>query len=247
MKILLQIVIALYSVVMVASSFAQSNPSITDQFIEHQVLGLANTAQHEKFLSPFPKDGGIRFGTRTSLSSHPNIGGTTTGTDPAHDFGYLGALGGAHTGIDDFTTETPPHLRVEFIVQFLENVSINNGGAIQNMRINWSAHSDVATDEPYFEPDSWVPPPGNFLIFNNPPIYIGLVSDGCGKVPVFPITFYSEVYNGGGTLGEFSATDNSTIQPNGYWNFSYTFRVSDDNGGESDIRVKGMVRALCVW
>ena len=157
----------------------------------------------------------------------------------------LGASAGIDMDIDTFTTESPPHLRVDFLVQTLENLAVNNGGAIQDMRINWSAHSPIATDEPKFKPDSWIPPPGNSLQFNDPPIYIGLVTNGCGNVATFPITFYSEVYNGGNIFGSFNATDNNTIQPNGYWNFSYTIRVSDNNGNQSDIRIKGIVRALC--
>lgn len=46
-------------------------------------------------------------------------------------------------------------------------------------------------------------------------------------------------------IGTFSATDNTTIQPNGYWNFSYKMRVTDANGGVSDIKAKGIVSALC--
>lgn len=157
----------------------------------------------------------------------------------------LGASAGIDMDIGTFEIESPPHLRVDFLVQTLENLAVSNGGAIQDMRINWSAHSTVATDEPEFKPDSWIPPPGNSLQFNDPPIYIGLVTNGCGNVVTFPITFYSEVYKGGDILGSFSATDNKTIQPNGYWNFSYTIRVSDNNGNQSDVRVKGIVRALC--
>ncbi|MDH3280191.1 MAG: hypothetical protein OEQ18_03565 [Gammaproteobacteria bacterium] len=144
------------------------------------------------------------------------------------------------------TTESPPHLQVAFNLGTLENVSVANGGASQNMRIDWWAHSSVATWESDWHPSSYIPNPGSVIHFDAP-FYVGEVANGCGNVAVFPIEFSSEVSVGMETLGDFSATDNSTIQPNGYWNFTYAIRVSDNAGGTSDIRVKGIVSALCVW
>lgn len=166
---------------------------------------------------------------------------------PPQKFIQSGISTGVNTKIESPSIEIPPHLRVEFIIQTLDNMSVGKTGAKNNMRINWSVHSPTASNEPDFKPNSWVPDPGSALQFNDQPIYIGHVANGCGDVPVYPITFYSEIYSGEEVLGSFSASDNNTIQPNGYWNFTYTVRVYDDKNNMSDIIVKGIIKAFCEW
>lgn len=166
---------------------------------------------------------------------------------PAQGFISPGVYGGMSMDMQSFNTTSPPDLQVEFIVQTLDNMIVKQAGVNRYMRINWSIHSPEASKEPSFNPDSWVPSPGNSLHFNDAPIYIGTVANGCGNVQVYPINFYSEVYSGTEILGNFSAHDTSHIRPNGYWNFSYTIRVSDIKGNLSDIIVKGIIRALCEW
>lgn len=166
---------------------------------------------------------------------------------PSQGFISPGVYGGMSMDMESFNATSPPDLHVEFIVQTLDNMIVKQAGVSRYMRINWSVHSAEASFEPSFNPDSWVPSPGNSLHFNDAPIYIGVVLDGCGKVPVYPINFYSEVYSGTDIIGNFSASDTSHIRPNGYWNFSYTIRVNDIKGNLSDIIVKGIVRATCEW
>lgn len=144
---------------------------------------------------------------------------------------------------------------MDFILQSLENVIVDNGGAnhvdplplpANITYVFWDWNAPIATDEYY---DVLValpmPSPGEESFTYGMHIYGGLVLDGCGNTPFFPITLDSWVQEDGVEIGTFSATDNTTIQPNGYWNFSYKMRVTDANGGVSDIKAKGIVSALC--
>ena len=80
-------------------------------------------------------------------------------------------------------------------------------------------------------------------------IYNGLVLDGCGTTPVFPVDFHSEVNDREDffepvLLGEFDATDNTTLQPTGFWTFFYKIRVTLGND-VSDFKFSGTVSATC--
>ena len=46
-------------------------------------------------------------------------------------------------------------------------------------------------------------------------------------------------------IGEFSTVDETTLQPNGFWTFSYTIRATGTNGGVSDFKFKGVVSVTC--
>ncbi len=173
----------------------------------------------------------------------------------------LSTTGGTNRGINGIITSEPqPNLQVKFLVEYMENVIISDGGADNSdnpLRINvlWQAHSTVATLEKRC-PDGVcspvgvpIPPAGELWSDFQYTIYDGLVLNGCGSTAIYPIEFESWVYEGSFNenqiVGEFSRTDNTTIQPNGYWNFSYTIRVADANSGVSDIKIKGRVQALC--
>jgi hypothetical protein len=149
--------------------------------------------------------------------------------------------------IDDIATELPPHLRVTFALTEMSHDVVSGGGVQGTATVLWDAHSTAATKDCCADPViQGAPDPG-------PPysypwglvIYDGLVYEGCGNTPVFPISFDSWIEEGVAVLGEFSATDTSTIQPNGFWTFAYTIRATDSHGGVSDYTFRGTVSATC--
>jgi hypothetical protein len=149
--------------------------------------------------------------------------------------------------IDDFTTELPPHLRVSFVLTEMSHDVVSGGGVQGAVFVRWENRSTAATKELYSYSAYEAPNPGSPLSLDFP-IYDGFVHDGCGNTPVFPISFHSwvlEDYVKHAVLGEFSATDNSTIQPNGFWTFAYTIRATDSHGGVSDYTFRGTVSATC--
>jgi hypothetical protein len=76
-----------------------------------------------------------------------------------------------------------------------------------------------------------------------------LVQDGCGNTPIFPVTFHSSVKdldeNPPIVLGEFSAVDNTSLQPPGFWTFFYVIRATAEDGGVSDFKFYGTVSVSC--
>jgi hypothetical protein len=156
--------------------------------------------------------------------------------------------------IDDIATELPPHLRVTFALTELFHDVVSGDGVQVKAFVKWDPHSTAATEEdlgPGHIPPSYVPGPEqlkNYAFYGVLVMYDGLVLEGCGNTPVFPISFHSwieEESEEGAVIGEFSATDNSTIQPNGFWTFAYTIRATDSHGGVSDYKFRGTVSALC--
>jgi hypothetical protein len=153
-----------------------------------------------------------------------------------------------YSPIGDITTEPPPNLRVSFVLQQMENEVISGDGVDTFTWAFWETSSPIATEEeggPYA-----LPAPGPDEIWDIPhanQIYDAIVEDGCGSTPVFPVQFDSwiEENDDDVLIGEFSATDNSTLQPNGFWNFAYTIRATGTNDGVSDFHFKGVVTVTC--
>lgn len=183
----------------------------------------------------------------------------------------LGALvvvgGGMHGGSADaqaippgpggLGSETPDHLVVQFHITSVDNVATGGDGVytvndlVPLLNFELSGDPGIVTSEhsPYALP---VPAPGETLglLAGHPVLmYEGLVEEGCGHIPVYPVYLDSAVYVLGmvpaAELGHYTTSDEETIEPNGYWNFAYTVAISDGMGNTSDIEVKGTVSARC--
>jgi hypothetical protein len=156
-----------------------------------------------------------------------------------------------YSPIGDITTEPPPNLRITFVLQQMENEVISGDGVDIFRWAFWETSSPIATEEasgPYGLP---APGPDEIwdVTFHNQ-IYDAIVEEGCGSTPVFPVQFDSWIEEGmdledSVVIGEFNATDNSTLQPNGFWNFAYTIRATGTNDGVSDFHFKGVVTVTC--
>jgi hypothetical protein len=149
--------------------------------------------------------------------------------------------------IDDFTTVLPPHLRVSFVLTEMSHEAVSGGGVQVTAFTEWFVDSNASTEE-YSGSLVYLPPPDSVQPESRL-IYDALVIDGCGNTPVFPISFDNWIVEEKAVenpvIGEFSATDNSTIQPNGFWTFSYTIHATDSFGGVSDYTFRGTVSATC--
>ena len=154
--------------------------------------------------------------------------------------------------IDDIVTTLPANLLVIFVLQQMENEIVAGGGVTEQCWATWETHGPEATVEnggPFALP---VPMPGQvWPISHANGIYQGLINDGCGATPTFPVEFHStvgeqdNVFDKFVQIGEFHAVDNSTIQPNGFWTFAYTIRAEGTNGGVSDFKFSGIVSVTC--
>ena len=168
------------------------------------------------------------------------------------DFGGPRPSSSGASAIDDESTPLPANLRVIFVLQYMENEIVSGDGVTAQCFARWETHGSAATDEsggPFSLP---APLPGEgWVVDHANGIYHGLVIDGCGATPTFPVDFHSEVGEQADILdtfdqiGEFSAVDNSTIQPNGFWTFAYTIRATGSNGGVSDFKFRGIVSVTC--
>jgi hypothetical protein len=178
--------------------------------------------------------------------------------DTAGPGAVVGSFGGPRpgsgpSGPDDESTPLPAHLLVIFALQKMENVAVSGGGVAATCFATWETHSSEATDEsggPFSLP---VPLPGDVWWVPNHAagIYQGVVINGCGHIPVFPVTFDSTVGEQEDILSPFNLlatyhkVDNSTIHPNGFWTFAYTIRATGTNGGVSDFKFSGIVSVTC--
>jgi hypothetical protein len=149
-------------------------------------------------------------------------------------------LQGGLSPIDDFEATLPANVRVTFVLQQMENEVVAGNGVGNTCWARWETHSSVATEEREGGGPFSLPAPGPGEIWSVPhanDIYDAIVQDGCGNTPVIPIEFQSSVGEMETLLdpyvqiGEFSAVDASTLQPNGFWTFSYTIRATGSNGG----------------
>jgi hypothetical protein len=160
---------------------------------------------------------------------------------------------GGIPSIDDEATPLPPHLRVMFIVQQMENEVVSGGGVGTPCWARWETHSAAATAELF---EDWVslpaPPPGEvWPVSHANMFYDALVQGGCGNTPLFPVEFHSSVGEAENILdnyvsiGQFDAVDDTTLQPNGFWTFAYTIRATGTQGGVSDFKFRGIVSITC--
>lgn len=150
--------------------------------------------------------------------------------------------------------DVPAHLCVTFILQQMENEVVSGGGVETPCWARWETHSAVATEEFGEGGPFSLPAPGPGEIWPVPHangIYDALVEDGCGNTPVFPVEFHSSVGEMEDILapyvliGQFDAVDDTTLQPNGFWTFSYTIRATGTQGGVSDFEFRGIVSITC--
>lgn len=155
--------------------------------------------------------------------------------------------------IDDKAIELPPHVRVTLLLTELSHTVVSGGGVDVPTWASWESHSPEATQERYDEPVSLpMPAAGETwpLDYHSFVFYDGLVEDGCGNTPEFPISLDSwieeqEHFGAPFVLIGQTSISSSTIQPNGVWVFSYTIRAVGSNGGVSDYTLSGKVTATC--
>jgi hypothetical protein len=168
--------------------------------------------------------------------------------------GNVGRTKGGQSQIDDLVAKLPPHLRVNFILQQMENEVVSGNGVNVPSWATWETHSPDATLErlgggPFTLP---VPGPGEVWPLDHANlIYDALVHNGCGATPVFRVELQStvgempDIFEPSVLIGEFLGVDNTTLQPNGFWTFSYTIRATGTNGGVSDFKFRGIVSVTC--
>lgn len=168
----------------------------------------------------------------------------------------LAKIGAAQAIPPVIGTELPEHLVVQFHVTSIENVATAGAGvaliegSVPLINFELTGDPAVVTSEhsPYSLP---LPAPSTELglLVGHPALmYEGLVEEGCGHTPNFPVSLHSAVYVLSDAVveyGQFSASDDDTIAPTGYWSFSYHVAISDGVGNASDIQVRGTVSALC--
>jgi hypothetical protein len=168
--------------------------------------------------------------------------------------GNFGGPKGGQSHIDDLVAKLPVHLRVTFILQRMENEIVSGNGVTIPSWATWETHSPDATVERLGGGPFSVPVPGPGEVWpldhaNN--LYDALVHNGCGATPVFRVEFHSTVgeqpdlFEPFVLIGEFLGVDNTTLQPNGFWTFSYTIRATGTNGGTSDFKFRGIVSVTC--
>lgn len=156
---------------------------------------------------------------------------------------------------DKFTSELPKNLRVMFVVETIEHEIVSGDGVLPanppySLWKHWEMYSSAATYERYNDAVG-LPAPGPGQTWPIPHynlVYDGLVIDGCGNTPVFPIELTATIVdhsNSNSILGGFITLDNSTLIPNGYWEFSYSVPTMDSFGSESVFHVDGWVSVLC--
>ena len=76
-------------------------------------------------------------------------------------------------------------------------------------------------------------------------IYDALVLNACENFPLFPVEHDALIEDSGDEIGAFHGSDNSTLDPTGYYNFSYTARATGVNGKVSDFHFSGKVNVTC--
>lgn len=189
-----------------------------------------------------------------------SIGRTIRCPDSTVDNGtVVGSFGGpaprgGDSALNDLTATLPANLRVTFVLQQMQNEVVSGNGVDVPCWATWETHSPVATLERSNGGPFSLPAPGPGEIWPIPHangIYDALVRDGCGNTPVFPVEFHStvgemeDILSPFVQIGEFSETDETTLQPNGFWTFSYTIRATGSNGGVSDFKFRGVVSVTC--
>jgi hypothetical protein len=153
---------------------------------------------------------------------------------------------------EDVVTELPAHLRVIFILQQMEHQVVSDGGVAADCWAEWETSSRIATEQnggPF-----QLPAPGRGEVWPVPHangIYQAIVAAGCGNTPVFPVEFGCRVKEWDGWLGDqvyignFSAIDDVTLVPNGFWTFACSIRATGSAGGVSDFKFRGIVSVTC--
>ncbi len=189
-------------------------------------------------------------GTHQSLAAEYQVTSTKERIEPSFiDEGQ--SYHGGTPSIDKFHAELPRNLRVTFTLNNIAHEVVSGDGVADGTWISWFATSPDATVERItYTIHHPLPDAGNsFPMDTLNIVYDGIVTDGCGNTPTFEIDFESWVRENFTTdstvLGAFSEVDEDTIQPNGFWNFSYSIRISEGSGNVSDIRVSGVVNATC--
>ncbi len=179
--------------------------------------------------------------------------------DTVENSTVIGRFGGSSpqgpaASISGLVAELPASLRVTFVLQQMENEVVSGNGVDVPCWARWETHSPIATEEREEGGPFSLPAPGPGEIWPVPyhnGIYDALVQEGCGSTPVFPVEFQSSVGEMEDILspfvliGQFNAVDNTTLQPNGFWNFSYTIRATGTSGGVSDFKFRGTVSVTC--
>jgi hypothetical protein len=166
-----------------------------------------------------------------------------------------GIVVGGVDSINDFKAPGLDNLYVGLHIQSVENEVVAGAGVTDECWAVWESHSTAASVEkggPVWWP---LPPPGQMFNSFGPhsTIYAGLIDNGCGNTPSFPIEHLCRVGEwqiGQGSdsfveIGAFHGVDSSTIQPTGYWTFAYTVRAKGTNGSVSDFKFRGNVPAIC--
>ena len=160
--------------------------------------------------------------------------------------------GGGVSASTDLGINPPAHLRISCILQEIENVVVDAPGigfegenVVFDIRfsspVTTSSNSGYIVDVP--SPGSSMTYAGTELVFD------GIIADGCGNTDVVPLSVDAEIFAfDGETTGfaPYDATDNTTLQPNGFWSFNFVIRAGTiDSEGVSDFLIRGLVSIVC--
>ena len=236
-------------------------------------MAMAKKTQDQPYKADQKKSSGFLFPLRLPIArsdANPlvlrlckSIAPSVRCPEPTAENGIVvGSFGGPApqrglSPVDDFVAVLPANLRVSFVLQQMENEVVAGNGVDIPCWARWETHSSAI---PFPTPESErggpyslpAPGPGEIWpITHANGLYDALVKDGCGNTPVFPVSFQSsvgemeDVLSSYMQIGEFGAVDDTTLQPNGFWTFSYTIRATGTNGGVSDFKFSGVVSVTC--
>lgn len=167
-----------------------------------------------------------------------------------------GGVSGNHHGGPDEISAGLSHLRLNIILEEMQNIPVSGGGidtlgVFQEHWATWKI-SSAAADQSIpgiMEQGFGLPAPGpgeTWSVPNANGLYQGIIDNGClGTPATFDISLNSTVYRPSNSdhMGEVNLTDE--VVGWGDYVFSYTIRAEDMDGNASDFIFSGIADAFC--
>ncbi len=166
-----------------------------------------------------------------------------------------GGVSSGHGGPDELSAGLP-HLRLNIILQEMQNIPVSGGGidtlgAFQEPWATWKFSSTAADQSiPGLMEDGFglpVPPPAEtWPVGNANGLFQGIIHNGCVGTPAtFDVSLNSTVYRPSNSdiMGEVDLSDE--VHGWGDYVFKYTIRAEDQDGNASNFVFSGIADAFC--